>query len=465
MHLRVSTRGHRYMKFSKLVTVIAVISLSAMTGITHAKVDETNAKRLKNDLTPVGAERFGNSEGTIPAWDGGIKEIPSDYKKGEFNPDPYANDKMLFEITKDNMKKYEKNLTEGQKALLSQYAPGYVLPVYPTHRSASYPDWIYEKLYSNALSAELQENGNGVSNTIATSPFPIPKNGVEAIWNHILRFRGEQSEFRMAFVTPTKDGSYTPVLTNYGYYMTYAEPGVTLEEIDNKIFYLKTKVISPAKLAGSLTLVHETLDQVQSPRKAWRYQAGERRLRRVPNLAYSTDLPTSESLRTVDQKDMYNGAPNQYLWDLQGKKEIYIPYNSYKLNLASTKAENIISPKHINQEQTRYELHRVWAVEGVLREGIKHIYHKRRFYFDEDTWQIVLTEDYDKDGKLWRVSEAHTMNYYQVPVTWNALEVTYDLKSQRYYADGVDKHTPRDFEPKFKRRAFTTSAARREAKR
>ncbi len=453
------------MKLTKLVTAVAIITLSTVSGLSLAKVDEATAKRLKNDLTPMGAERFGNSEGTIPAWDGGIKAPLSDYREGEFHPDPYKDDKQLFSITKDNMKQYENNLTDGQKALITQYAPGYVIPVYPSHRSASYPDWIYEKLYENALSAELQENANGVRNTIATSPFPIPKNGVEAIWNHILRFRGEQAEFRTAFVTPTADGSYTPILTDYGYYFTYAEPGITLEEIDNKIFYLKTKVVSPAKLAGNLTLVHETLDQVRSPRKAWRYQAGERRLRRVPNLEYGTDLPNSASLRAVDQKDMYNGAPNQYEWTLQGKKEIYIPYNSYKLNAASTSAESLISPKHINQDTTRYELHRVWVVEGLLREGLQHVYHKRRFFFDEDTWQIVLAEDFDENGKLWRVSEAHTVNYYQVPVIWTALELTYDLKSERYYADGVNKHGPINFKPEFKRNEFTTSAARREAKR
>ena len=453
------------MKLSKLVTALAVLTLSTSSGLTLAKVDEATAKRLKNDLTPVGAERYGNSEGTIPAWDGGIKEVPANFEEGEFHPDPFETDKMLFQINKDNMAKYEKNLTDGQKALLTQYAPGYHIPVYPTHRSASYPDWIYEKLGENALTAELQENANGVKETIATSPFPIPNNGVEAIWNHILRFRGEQADFKSAIVTPTKDGSYNPILTNYSYYFAYAEPGITLSEIDNKIFYLKTKINSPAKLAGTLTLVHETLDQVRSPRKAWRYQAGERRLRRVPNLEYGTDLPSSESLRTVDQKDMYNGAPNQYQWSLKGKKEIYIPYNSYKLNKASEDAAKVISPKHINQDLTRYELHRVWEVEGLLRDGLNHIYHKRRFFFDEDTWQIVLTEDFDEKGDLWRVSEAHSMNFYQIPVTWTTVELTYDLKSERYYVEGVDKQGTIDFNPDFKRREFTTSAARREAKR
>ena len=109
------------MKLSKLVTALAILTLSTSSGLTLAKVDEATAKRLKNDLTPVGAERYGNSEGTIPAWDGGIKEVPANFEEGEFHPDPFETDKILFQINKDNMAKYEKNLTDGQKALLTQY--------------------------------------------------------------------------------------------------------------------------------------------------------------------------------------------------------------------------------------------------------------------------------------------------------------------------------------------------------
>lgn len=439
-------------------------ALIAVSPLSYAKVDSETAKRLTVDLTPMGAERAGNKEGSIPTWEGGITKAPAGYRKGEFHVDPYGNDPIRLVINHTNMKQYAAYLTEGQKALLTKYK-SYELPIYESHRSASYPEDVYEKLISNAINAELLENGNGVKGTIATSPFPIPNNGVETIWNHILRYRGEQASFRTSFATPTTSGAYQPVLTEYDYFFAYSEPGASLAEIENKIFYLKTKIISPAKLAGTLNLVHETLDQVRSPRKAWRYQAGERRLRRVPNLAYETDLPNSEGLRTVDQKDMYNGAPNQYNWELLGKREIFVPYNAYKLNQANQGAENVIRPQHINQALTRYELHRVWVVEGSLREGLPHIYKKRRFYFDEDSWQILLTEEYNQKGDLWRVSEAHTINFYEIPLIWTTLEITYDLDSERYYVDGLDKPSPIDFKPGFDAGDFTTSAARREAKR
>lgn len=451
----------------KRIHILTAIALTvAQSAFLQAKVSEQEAARLDKDLTPVGAIRLGNSAGTIPAWTGGLDTPPAGYKKGEHHMDPFASDSVSFRIDKSNVAQYKENLTAGQVELINQYAPGYFMNVYPSHRSAAYPERIYKILKQNALNAELLELGNGVTNTFATSPFPIPSNGLEVLWNHTLRYRGEQADFRSSFVTPTADGSYTPILIEYNYYFIYSKPDATVAEIDNTIFYLRTNIISPPKLAGTLNLVHETLDQVRSPRKAWRYQSGERRLRRAPSLEYGTDLPNSSSLKTVDQTDMYNGAPNQYEWKLIGKKEIYIPYNSYKLDSPDLKIENIIQPKHINQELPRYELHRVWEVEGTLRDGIAHPYHFRRMYFDEDSWQIVLSEEYDDKKKLWRVSEAHSINYYEKPLLWTAMEITYDLKSKRYFADGIDNQEKAiDFEPGFDSADFSTSAARRAAKR
>ena len=242
--------------------------------------------------------------------------------------------------------------------------------------------------------------------------------------------------------------------------------GANLADIDNKIFYLKTDTIAPSSLAGTITLVHETLDQIRSPRLAWRYDAGSRRLRRSPNLAYETDLPNSSSLRSVDQKDMYNGAPNQYDWELKGKREIFVPYNAYKLHDADVQPDDVIRPQHINQELARYELHRVWVVEAKLRTGISHIYSRRVFYVDEDSWQILATEEYDSNDELWRVSEAHNISYYSEPVFWTTMEMTYDLNAQRYYIDGLDNGFPAyDFEPGFRGNQFSASAARRAARR
>lgn len=438
----------------------------AYAGTVTAKVSEAEAARLGADLTPVGAERDGNASGTIPPWTGGLDKPPAEWRPGQVEVNPFPEDDPLFVITRENLELYRDKLSDGHIKLLEEYGPEFFMPVYPTRRTAAFPNHVYDQFRKNALTAELLENGNGVRDTIATSPFPIPQNGLEVLWNHILRYRGEELSFRAASATPTTSGSFTPVLKEYNYYFTYGQRGADLKDIDNKIFYLKTETIAPSNMAGTITLVHETLDQVRSPRLAWRYDAGSRRLRRSPNLAYETDLPDSSSLRSVDQKDMYNGAPNQYEWALKGKREMYMPYNAYELHSPDTRAADIIRPRHINQELTRYELHRVWVVEATLRTGIRHIYARRVLYVDEDSWQILATEEYDGDGNLWRVSEAHNISYYSEPVFWTTLEMTYDLKARRYYIDGLDDdQAAYDFSPGFRSSEFTASAARRAARR
>ena len=92
---------------------------------------------------------------------------------------------------------------------------------------------------------------------------------------------------------------------------------------------------------------------------------------------------------------MFNGAPDRYDWKLIGKKELYIPYNAYRLDSPQLKYSDIIKPGHINRDLTRYELHRVWEVEATLKTGERHIYAKRHFFIDEDTgrlqWSIITT--------------------------------------------------------------------------
>lgn len=450
---------------SQLVAGVAVFFMG-FSGPCLSKVTASEAERLGRDLTPVGAERAGNSSGTIPEWTGGLTSAPAYWRRGQIETDPFPDDKALFIITSENLDLYREKLTAGHIAMLEKYGPDFFMPVYQTRRTAAFPEHVYNKFRENAVTAELLDNGNGVRNTIMTSPFPIPGNGLEAIWNHILRYRGEEISFRSASATPQVDGSFNPVVNDYDYFFAYSRKGAELAEIDNKIFYLKTETVSPSTLAGTITLVHETLDQVRSPRLAWRYDAGSRRLRRSPNLAYETDLPNSSSLRSVDQKDMYNGAPNQYDWELKGKREIYVPYNAYRLHSPEIGADDVIRPGHINQKLTRYELHRVWVVEAKRRTGISHIYDRRVFYLDEDSWQILASEEYDAQGNLWRVSEAHNISYYSEPVFWTTMEMTYDLKAGRYYIDGLDNGFPAyDFSPGFRGNEFTASAARRAARR
>lgn len=445
-----------------LKTILIIATMTS--GLVMAKVSPQEAARLGKDLTPMGAEKAGNASGSIPAWTGGITQPIKGYEKGEFHPDPYANDRVRHEITLANYKKFEQYLTPGQIALLKKY-PTYSIRVYPSRRSAAYPQFVYDAVKKNAVTAELQPYGTGVRNTIMASPFPIPANGAEVLWNHTLRYRGLNWEYTSSTLNTTSSGDKSITTREYQYYFAYSEPGITLPEIDNKIFYVKRKTLSPARMSGQMTLVHETLDQIRSPRKSWIYMPGQRRVRRTPDLAYDTADIDSNGVRTIDQLDMFNGAPNLYDWKLIGKEEKYIPYNAYQVHQGDLEIDDIAGTKHINPQLLRYEPHRVWVVEATLRLGMNHLYAKRRYYFDEDTWQIVLAEEYGEDGKLLQVTEAHTINYYQVPMVYSTLEVTYDLVQDRYFAEGLDnERDPINMNVEFNRREFTSSALRREAR-
>ena len=443
--------------------ILTALLLVVCHGQAIAKVSVTEAQRLGQDLTPTGAIRAGNKAGTIPRWNGGITQPISEYETGLFHPDPYKKDKILFTIDSTNWQVHEDHLTIGQISFLKKY-PTFKINVYPSHRSAAYPQFVYDALKENAITAELQEYGTGVRNTLISSPFPIPKNGLEVLWNHSLRFRGLQYQSVSSNAINSSGGDMLLVTRDSKYFMAYSQPDVTLEDIDNKIFYVKRKTLSPAKLAGKFTLVHETLDQVLSPRKAWQYQPGERRVRRTPNLSYDTS-DDNNGIGTIDQFDMFNGAPDFYTWKLIGTQEKYVPYNSYKVHSGDLKVTDIVGKHHVNPDLLRYEAHRVWVVEATLRVGMSHVYAKRRFYFDEDTWQIVLAEEFNKKDELVHVSEAHTINYYEVPTVATTLKMNYNLEKNRYYVEGLDnERKPVDFNPDFTARQFTSSALRREAR-
>lgn len=447
-----------------LLTILAVLLLG-LTTATAAKVTPEEAARLGKDLTPLGAEKAGNADGTIPSWEGGITQPPAGYKPGMHHPDPYADDEVLFTITAENMADYADKLTPGHQAMLKTY-PTFKMKVYPTHRSASYPQRIYDATKRIATTAVLAEGGNGIHGAVMGIPFPIPKEGVEVIWNHLTRYRGDIAARKIAQAAPTRSGSYTEVVFEDEFDMVYSQEGQTEESLNNRILYFKQKVVAPARLAGGVLLVHETMDQVKEPRAAWLYNPGQRRVRRAPNVAYDNPGTAADGMRTSDQFDMFNGAPDRYEWTLVGKKEMYVPYNDYLLHSDKLKHKDILTPLHVNPEYLRYELHRVWVVEANLRPGTSHIYKRRTFYVDEDSWQVLLVDQYDNRDQLWRVSEGFVINYYDIPALWTTLEVHTDLQAGRYLAIGLDNefdmynfHIERTLED------YTPAALRREGVR
>ena len=439
-----------------------VPGLLAAAGV--VAIASAQATRLGADLTPMGAEKAGNAAGTIPAWTGGIRSAAEagapGFKSGGHHPDPFAADKPLYRIDAANASKYAANLTAGHKALLAAYKGSYFMNVYPTRRSAAFPQRIYDAVKANASAAKLTGAGNGVTGAIGGPPFPIPQSGVEVIWNHILRYRVDVAERVIGQAAVTRSGSYNMVKLHDETYVGYALPGATEAALDNVILFFIQETIAPARLAGEILLVHETLDQTKEQRKAWLYNPGQRRVRRAPNVAFDNPGTASDGLRTSDQFDIFNGSPERYDWKLVGKQEIIVPYNAYPLHSNKLKNDDILKPLHINQQHARYELHRVWVVDATLKPGQRHIYKRRTFYIDEDSWQILVVDCYDNRDQLWRVQEGHSISFFEVPTFWTTLELTYDLQAGRYLALGLDNEEPRTVNFDAKRTAgdFTPAA-------
>jgi hypothetical protein len=445
------------MSLPRALSAVLLLALSSTAG---AKVAKDQADRLlpAGDLTPMGAEKGGNKTGTIPAWNGGWTQAPPDWKgPGTRAVDPFPQDQPQFTITAETLAKYKANLTVGQLALFAKYPQNYKMNVYQTRRTAGAPKFVYEATYKNALSATLERNGEAVTNAITGIPFPIPGNGQEIIWNHKLRYRGQGGRRINVQAAVTESGSYALSKLREDYRIAYSAKDIKPEDLNNVGVYFMQLVTAPPRLAGTITLVHETMDQVAEPRRAWQYNPGQRRLRRAPQVGYDNPGTASDGLRTNDQYDGYNGATDRYTWKLVGKKDIYVPYNDYRLASDKVKYADILQPLHINQDLARYELHRVWVVESNLKPGTSHIYARRTFYVDEDSWTIMAVDCYDKRGQLWRVQESHSFAVYDPgQVTQEAsgavgpaMEAIYDLNSRRYLAMSMGNEEPVGYEKVF----------------
>ena len=455
--------------FNKSVLKAPVIMMCGLAmGIGQAmagpKPDEV--ARLSEDLTPMGSERAGNAEGTIPAWTGGITEWPEGYSPGDHHPDPFADDEPLFRIDASNYQEYADQLSVGQIAMFERYPESYFMDVYPTRRSASYPERSIEMTIANASTAELVAGGEGVINAAEGFPFPFPENAYELMWNHKLKPKGTGGVRYNNQVAPTVDGSYSMVKLREELLGLYYQEGVKIEDIGNILLYFFQEVESPARLAGNILLVHETLNQVEQQRQAWIYNPGQRRVRRAPNVAYDNPGTASDGLRTNDMTDMFNGAMDRFDWVTIGKKEMYVPYNSYKAHQADVTPDDLVRPGHLNPEYFRYELHRVWVVKATLKDGMRHINSKRTYYMDEDSYQPLLIDHYDNRDQLWRFSEAHCINYYDMPTFWTTFETHYDLQSGRYVAQGFDNQDPvNTFNVALPESQFTPQALRKRGRR
>ena len=428
---------------------LGFFALSALCALPAlAAVSDNTADLLGSEkLTPAGAPRAGSDDGVIPEWDGGIEQPPPHVGgydgPGDFHPDPYAGDEPRFTVTADNMEDYSEYLTRGTQALLETYPETYELKVYPSRRSAAMPEWVAENTQENATEAQLVASGDGIDGAYGGIPFPIlhgtnADHAKQAIWNHKTSWRGINVNRRSGEAVVEADGSYSLVMSEQDVFYNFYNPQGSEETLDNTLFYYLSETKSPARLSGGAVLIHETLNQVKEPRQACGYNPGQRRVRRAPNLAYDSPVAASGNLRTADETDLFNGALDRYNWKYRGMKQYFIPYNNYRIAQEDITYDEILMPHHTNPDLQRWERQRVHVVVATLKEGQRHIFSKRVFYIDADSWKVVSVDQYDSRGELWRVSQAMLKNFYEVPTVWTAMDIFHDLRSNRYHVQGLD---------------------------
>ena len=415
-------------QITSLSIAVAVFTMSAHASLAAVTSDE--AAHLKSDLTPFGAEKASNKDGMIPAWDGGLTKalVPS---HGDFPVDQYPNEKPLFVIDQKNVAQYADKLSEGQRALIAKY-PDYSIAVYTTHRTFAVSQWVYDNDLKNALSGQLIDNGLSVKGVYGGTPFPIPKSGIELYWNHTLRFLPPSMQYGMRNYSGNSDGTITMTVqaTENRQSPYYVQTG---SEANWNGEYALGRLANtgPAFKAGEQVLIRDSVN-AETPRQAWQYLVGQRRVRRAPTVGYDTPDFVASGANYFDEVWGFWGAPDRYEWKLIGKKEMFVPYNENRF--FNTKLDDALKPFHPAVDKERWELHRVWVVEMTLAAGKRHVVPMRRIYFDEDSYAALMMDGYDADGKLWRTSHMLPLqvpeqgcNFYNTTIVYNLQASTYSV--------------------------------------
>jgi len=435
----------------KLRGIIAILlfflllSSAAMAALTS---DELSRLGIENtELTPMGAIRAGNAEGTIPAWESKpMTGVPGSEENNVI--DPFANEKPLFTITAENYKKYKEKLTVGQVAMFKAHPETFFMNVYPTHRTGSYDQRIYQATLEQAkkiiVCPEFETTGKVCLDYAIDGggiPFPIPKTGAEAVWSHYLAFRERSSNAMYNGVLVDYLGNRTDVIQH----MRQIYPWWVLNSSElkkkNKVLtimggsvYCGSQLLKkPTRVAGLVFGGCIYMNDFSA--RAYLYLPGQRRVRKAPEIGFH-DSPSfgSDGMITSEDRWMmwFAGKYSRFDYAKPVRKELFVPYNNNKLADKNLTFDDIFGEKHINQSLVRYELHRVWVVDATLKDGVFDLYKRQTAYFDEDTWIALGNETYDQKDRLWRVGEQYNVFIHGLNITRGIGDVHIDLITGRY---------------------------------
>ncbi|PRC91984.1 DUF1329 domain-containing protein [Solimicrobium silvestre] len=449
------------MKIANVLRALAVTGL--VTGLVTASAADMT--RLGQDLTGVGAEKAGSKDGAIPEFSGMSKPLPG-WSYGKLREDfwKYKAEKALFVIDASNVDKYADKLTAGQIQMLKQ-VKGYTMPVYPAHRECGLPDSVINSTKATAGKSAIGKNGWTLDSAVLPSvPFPMPQTGIEVMWNWLMRYQGLAAEWPDAYtVVSPRPGTTTPITTRWNqlsYFPWVDKPmsgNLEPEAMQNGFYYLYTE---PAALAGQGTIQRYYYGKDVD---TFYYFTGQRRVRRLPMYAYDAPLIGYENQYPADISFVFYGNPDRFDWKLVGKKDVYIPYNGFGMQRFNTKISEAMQANYVNPAMRRYELHRVWEVEGTVKSGVRHSTPKKTLYIDEDSWWVAVGDDFDAQGKIWKAKENNITPQWELGACASSASVYNDLISGRYVLDetiigtgkDIRSYPPGSKDPRFKDNFFT----------
>jgi len=415
--------------------------LGGLSAASYAAVNPEEAQKLGQSLTAVGAIQAGNADGSIPPYEGGLRDAPEGFQPGSgFWVDPFKDEQPLYRITSENMAEHADLLSAGQKEVL-QRNPEYYMDVYPSHRTAAYPKDIEEASIRNATTCSTHNEGLALDpNCRGGIPFPIAQNGNEMMWNLLVRYNdgkfGTTTSASNTWVVD-RNGSVTRTATQ----ATFVERPYYQTDIpgrDPQLFYRVYSVTkAPARKAGELTGLMDFLDPTEQPRRAWSYTPGQRRVKLAPEFNYDTPVGSMGGLELFDELFMFSGVQDRFDFKLVGRKEMLIPYNAYKFYF---NCDDQFRTSHANPACERWERHRVWEVEATLKPGMRHVYSKRTYYLDEDTFGAGLYDAWDQNGELYRSMMMGGVQFYDHDIPYIVKHTIFDFNKGMYgiINDGMD---------------------------
>lgn len=409
--------------------IAAALALAlGLTPLTLAKASEEAAAKLGDTLTPLGGEMAANADGSIPAWTGGLSTPVAGDHAGDIPLDLFADEKPLYKVDINNYEEYKDQLSEGTIALMKKYPDTFYINVFPTHRTATAPDYVIAGTKNNATQCELTKNGYSIDGCIGGIPFPVPENGNEVMWNFLLRVEAPSIEYTFKNIVGNADGSHTLATRNeisfqYPPYYRDADP----DDWNGEYSMFRFNTMEPPFKAGESLVIRDSID-ADNPRKAWQYLLGQRRVRRAPTVAYDTPDFVASGANYFDEVQGLLGHIDRFTWTLKGKQEMLVPYNDN--GFIKPAADEAISEYHLNPEHVRWEKHRVWVVESNVAEGSRHAVPKRTYYIDEDSWVILLMDGYDTEGNLWRTSQLTPFVVPSVPAVLIKTATVFNLQAK-----------------------------------